>query len=115
MNKGIRIANLIVDMFIIAFTSAIVSAFMSFTSSQFIMAIVMFTYYFLFEATTGQTIGKKITKTVVVDLNNKKPNLIKVFLRTLMRFNPIDNYSYLYGAEQGSHDILSRTRLKFKE
>jgi uncharacterized RDD family membrane protein YckC len=117
MNKGVRVANCIVDVVVIMIIAAILNAFTSPQSivSVFMVPIVTFLYYFLFEAITGQTLGKKITKTIVVDLENKKPNVFKIFLRTLMRFNPIDGISYLYGQEQGSHDILSRTRLKYKK
>lgn len=117
MNKGVRIANYIVDFSLIGIVSFITFAIipMPFVIAEFLFPIIAFLYYFLFEVTTGQTLGKKITKTIVVDLENKKPTVFRIFLRTLMRFNPIDSFSYLYGQEQGSHDVLSRTRLKYKK
>ena len=64
------------------------------------------------EVTLGQTLGKLVTKTKVISVKGKRPNVLHIFLRTILRFtNPFDVVSYLMGNEQGIHDILSRTRL----
>lgn len=62
----------------------------------------------------GQTLGKKITGTVVVDMYNQSPSNKRILIRTLLRFNPFDIWSYLFGAEQGGHDLISKTRLVHK-
>ncbi len=72
---------------------------------------VMFFYYLTFEAYNGQTIGKRITKTEVVNKYGTKPSLLKIIFRSFLRLIPIDSLSYLFGSEQGFHDKLSSTRL----
>jgi hypothetical protein len=42
---------------------------------------------------------------------NEKPGIGRIFLRTILRLNPLDGFSYLFGQEQGAHDLLSKTRL----
>lgn len=70
-----------------------------------------FLYYFILEVTLNRTLGKLLTKTKVVSVKGKRPNVLHIFLRTILRLNPLDLYSYLMGTEQGTHDVLSRTRL----
>ena len=115
VNKGLRIINYLVDLLIIIIFSfvlmAISTAFGPTEYNNLLFFLVYFVYYVWFESKSGQTIGKKITNTIVVDLDNKKPKFIRIITRSLLRFNPIDGISYLFGQEQGSHDILSRTKL----
>ncbi len=77
---------------------------------RFILISLYFWYYLIMEATLGQTVGKFITKTKVVNKDLSKPSFIRVLLRTVSRFIPIDVFSYLFG-EQGIHDSISRTQL----
>ena len=77
--------------------------------------VLIFFYYFIFESTSSQTLGKKITGTMVVNMNNEKPSLKRIFLRSLLRLNPFDWYSYAFGNEQGGHDLISKTRLIRKQ
>ena len=73
--------------------------------------VFYYVYYFIMEYTFGQTIGKMITKSKVVNAKNKgHPNLIQIFIRTLSRLIPIDFVSYLLN-QQGIHDYLSKTKL----
>jgi uncharacterized RDD family membrane protein YckC len=49
------------------------------------------------EWTMGQTVGKMITKTKVVNsVTYKKPGVLRVLIRTLCRLIPIDFFSYLF-------------------
>ena len=76
------------------------------------MIIFYYFYYFIFELTTGQTIGKMITKTKVVDVKSgNNPDFLKILIRTASRLIPIDFISYLFSSK-GIHDILSKTELK---
>lgn len=70
---------------------------------------VMLGYYFLFESFTGRTIGKYITKTIVVDKEGEKPAVKIVFIRTICRLIPFELLSYLGEGNLGWHDTLSRT------
>ena len=112
ITKGTRIINFVIDITIIVVISEIFSAFLDPRFKNIIFYIVYLFYYFIFEFVKSQTIGKIITKTVVVDMNNLKPSFARVLLRTLLRLNPFDGYSYLFGQEQGGHDLISKTRLK---
>jgi len=76
---------------------------------KWISVILYFLYYFLFEYFTGQTIGKMITKSKVISSNgNKDYYFIRIFIRTLTRFIPIDIISYLFTI-RGLHDLFSMT------
>ena len=114
INKGTRIINYIIDLSIISIVYGIVNVVLGYISSNGIFYFVYLAYYFLFELLKGQTIGKMITKTVVVNMDNLKPSFGRVLLRTVLRLNPFDSFSYLFGQEQGGHDLISKTRLKNK-
>ena len=76
------------------------------------MILLYYLYYFILELTIGQTIGKIVTKTRVVNIdNNGKPNFTRILIRTISRLIPIDFLSYLFSSN-GIHDILSKTELK---
>lgn len=118
MKKKIRLFNFLIDSTVF-FMAAIIAAllFKNHIEKQhlkFIMIIGYYFYYFIFELTTGQTIGKMITKTKVVAFKQEeKVNFIKIFIRTLSRLIPIDIISYLFSGN-GLHDFLSKTKLKKK-
>jgi uncharacterized RDD family membrane protein YckC len=115
-NKGIRILNFCIDSFaIIIFSDIIVKIIGNNRASGLVSLICYFLYYLIFESLNGKTIGKIITKTIVVNNNNTKPNILKVFVRTIIRFYPFDLVSYLFGFENGAHDIFSKTRLKYNK
>ena len=79
---------------------------------KYFMILLYYLYYFIFELTNGQTIGKMITKTRVVNIGSgKKPNFLRILIRTVSRLIPIDFLSYLFSVN-GIHDILSKTELK---
>jgi hypothetical protein len=48
-------------------------------------------------------------------MNHLKPTMGRIALRTILRLNPFDGLSYLFGQEQGGHDLLSKTRLQSKK
>ncbi len=115
INKGTRFTNFVTDylaIFIIWISLAVGSGMVLF--DPFFLYVTLFLYYFLFEVTTGQTLGKMISKTKVVNKNGTHPSVFKIFARTLLRLVPIDIISYLFGTELGFHDILSGTKLKTK-
>lgn len=69
--------------------------------------IVMFFYYFIMEFYLSRTFGKYFTKTLVVKLNGSKPNLKSILIRTLVRFIPVEFFSFLNNNSRGWHDTLS--------
>lgn len=73
--------------------------------------IIFFIYYFISEAFTGRTFAKLITRTKVVDLSGKKPEVKRVLLRTICRIIPFEAFSFLGSDDLGLHDTLSKTRV----
>lgn len=66
-------------------------------------------YYTLFEALTGRTIGKLITKTKVVDENKNSIGFSTAFIRSISRFIPFEAFSFLGSEVRGWHDTISKT------
>tara|TARA_R110002012_G_scaffold321930_1_gene552440 strand:- start:23529 stop:23885 length:357 start_codon:yes stop_codon:yes gene_type:complete len=115
IDKGTRLTNYLIDLFIIFILSIIVIViFQANDAISYIFYAVMFAYYCIFEGMSGQTLGKLVTKTKVVGKNGEKPPLTKIFFRSFLRLIPFDALSYLFGSEQGIHDTYSRTQLTKK-
>ncbi|NQX86663.1 MAG: RDD family protein [Flavobacteriaceae bacterium] len=116
MKKRIRLYNFLIDsiiFFIIVLVfSTLLKEYIERQNLKYLMILLYYLYYFILELTIGQTIGKIITKTRVVNIDNsEKPNFIKILIRTISRLIPIDFLSYLFSSN-GIHDILSKTKLK---
>ena len=79
---------------------------------NFISFGVFFSYYAVLEGLAGRTIGKVITKTIVVTEDGKKPEFSTILLRSLCRFIPFEAFSFL-GDGKGWHDKLSKTRVVY--
>ncbi len=112
IDKGIRCTNFIADLIIIYFIWYFIYIF---TQSIFIyypgFHIITVCYYFILEATLGQTIGKMITKTKIIKVNGQKPSIYNLIIRSICRIVPFDTFSFLFGYERGFHDIMSSTKL----
>ena len=117
VNKGDRIVNFFIDLLVITilFSSIEVVFGYFYYSRSLVFYLIMVSYYFVFEASSCQTLGKKVTGTIVVNMHNQKPSIKRIFLRSLLRLNPFDYYSYAFGNEQGGHDLISKTRLVYKK
>lgn len=75
-------------------------------------ALLMFTYYMLFEGTWGRTPGKLLLGTrVVTEDGGAAPTLTLVAVRTVSRFIPFEPFSFLFANEGGWHDQISHTRV----
>lgn len=74
-----------------------------------ILFFCYFLYYFVQELAWKKTIGKYITKTIVISkLTNEKHFIWQILIRTILRFIIIDTLSYLF-TNKGLHDFLSKT------
>ncbi len=71
--------------------------------------ITYFFYYLISETIYSRTIGKVFTNTVVVDYKMGKPKFHKILIRTLVRFIPIDLFTFFKSNPHGWHDSLSKT------
>ncbi|WP_407933658.1 RDD family protein [Draconibacterium orientale] len=111
--KTLRLVNFLIDSaiyFLIMF--GILILFKDVIPQQnvkWISIIVYFLYYFILESTTGQTIGKIITRSKVVSSTESKNYFfLRIILRTMTRFIPIDILTYLFSF-RGLHDWISKT------
>lgn len=72
-------------------------------------AVTALIYYNIFEIFFSRTIGKFITKTVVVDIYGEKPDSQEILVRSLCRLIPFDAFSFLGAPNKGWHDSISKT------
>src|SRR5687767_14659041 len=94
-DKGARVANFVADTLVLGVIILNLTYTMYFFFPQtannnspafdIVFSIIFFSYYFFFEFFGGRTVGKILTKTIVVDRYGNKPNVLKLVLRTLIR------------------------------
>ncbi|MBA4747034.1 MAG: RDD family protein [Muricauda sp.] len=116
IKRRVRLYNFLVDSIVffiaVVLVSMLLKKYVERESLKYFMIPLYYVYYFVFESTSGQTIGKMITKTKVVSVNHsQRVGLLNIFWRTISRLIPIDIFSYLF-SNRGIHDILSQTQLK---
>ena len=120
VTKGKRFANYIVDIIITAILNALVNPFQAdydmetgemsgLGMSILVSTLLTVGYYFFMESATGQTLGKMVTGTKVVDENGNKPALGSIFVRCLCRLIPFEQFSFFGPKTIGWHDSLSKT------
>lgn len=68
-------------------------------------------YYSFFEGFTGRSIGKFFTKTKVVTEDGEKPDFGTIVVRSMCRYIPFNQFSFLSSKETGWHDKFSNTRV----
>jgi hypothetical protein len=117
--KKQRIINCLIDsislVFINFYLAKIIVSVDNINSSVIVgfNIIILTLYYSLMELYLGQTLGKMITKTIVVDsLTLKKPSNKQIFIRSISRLpiiNIFDALSFLIGIN--FHDKVSNTIL----
>jgi uncharacterized RDD family membrane protein YckC len=80
-------------------------------NNRFLAFVLYFLYYFLFETIFSSTPGKLITNTNIVDtITFKSPSVLKIFIRSLCRFIPLEALSiFFYKNNLVWHDIISGT------
>jgi uncharacterized RDD family membrane protein YckC len=78
---------------------------------EFTVLPIAFLYYLTFESIFKTTLGKLITKTKIIRLDNEEVNFVDILLRTLCRFIPFEQLSFLAEKPSGWHDKISETRI----
>ncbi len=112
IDKAIRLTNYLIDLAMILIVWFLIALiFRNSYVGEEVLYLLMFFYYLLLESILGQTIGKIVTKTSVVKKDGRRANFLNILIRTVLRFIPIDAFSYLFGTERGFHDVLSSTKL----
>ena len=71
-------------------------------------------YYIFLETIFGRTIGKFITQTRVIRQDGANPTIIDIFVRTVLRFIPLEAISF-FRSQIGWHDYLSGTIVVFEK
>ncbi len=123
-SSGQRLANLFIDTIMYYILLIVVSAILGVVlaliggmalvntivdSSFFNIAVTYGTillYFIVFEFFLQKSIGKYLSKTIVVNENGEKPTLKQIVGRTFSRFIPFDAFSYLGSSVRGWHDTL---------
>ncbi len=82
---------------------------MSVAEDYFYAYILLFLYFFFMESYTSRTIGKYVTKTMVVMTNGQEPTNQDIAKRSLCRMIPFDILSFLGTNGKGWHDSISNT------
>lgn len=72
-------------------------------------ASTMILYYILFEYFLNKTIGKFLTRSIVVTETDTKPSFKSCLLRTLIRFVPFEAFSILSSDSKMWHDKWTKT------
>jgi uncharacterized RDD family membrane protein YckC len=115
-----RIAHFIVDIiaiytivfvvfFAIGFTNPSYSAQFSFLLERLLPYVIYVGYYLICESTMQRTLGKFLTRSLVVDEYGNKPDFGTILGRSLARIVPFEALSCL--GKRGWHDIWSETYL----
>jgi uncharacterized RDD family membrane protein YckC len=117
-DKGARLYNYAVDMVVISVIMFFAFFFimMGFNPEgnliyYMVCFLAYYGYYFLFEWSTGKTLGKLLTNTKVTDVDGNPPTWMQILTRTFFRLPFIDGISLLLRSETGIHDALSGTRV----
>lgn len=125
--QGQRFLNYVVDLivqyvviFVLGFIFSVLSLLTGYTGvmewigsmgdleGYLVFFFVVILYYTLFESLCSRTIGKFITKTIVVNEDGSKPDSQIILKRTLCRLIPFDGLSFL-GSGRGWHDSITDT------
>ena len=109
-----RLANFLVDLIFVCCIFFIVnliydliigSSYYGRKSNIYVYLVLYFAYYSFAEFYfSGITLGKALTKTKVITINNSIPKLQKIVIRSFARLIPLDHLSFLFGEENDSHD-----------
>jgi len=113
-----RLAHFIVDLiiiytivFIVFFMIGLLNPGYSSESNLFLEQIFPYAiyigYFLVCESTMQRTLGKFLTRSIVVDVYGNKPSVGAIFGRTLSRLVPFEAFSCL--GKRGWHDIWSET------
>jgi uncharacterized RDD family membrane protein YckC len=115
-DAGKRFLNLIIDIGVVIFLIVIFnkilyhhSIFSYLGMFKILDIAVVFAYFYGLENSLGQTVGKMITKTKVVNLDGGKPTTQQMLVRTFSRVIPLEPVLLIGG--KWLHDSFSQTRV----
>ena len=73
------------------------------------IAITRLIYYIFFETLFGRTVGKFVTKTIVVNENGERATHEQILIRSLCRLIPFYEFSFFGIPVKAWHDKISKT------
>ena len=116
MKKRVRLYNFLIDTAVCFLVAILFSILLKDIVSQEILKYIFIPmyslYYFIMEWTTGQTVGKMITRSkVVTSETDERPSVSSILIRSLCRLIPVDFFTYFF-IPMGIHDRISKTELK---
>lgn len=122
---GTRVLNFLVDTIVIFIIAYIIGKINDYYAEQFKLHNVPFKYYFSFgylfftvlfiyyticELIFARTLGKLLSYSKVVNAQNKRPNVLQVLIRSLVRLTVIDMFFFPF-FDKTLHDYLSKTNV----
>jgi uncharacterized RDD family membrane protein YckC len=122
-SNGQRVANLLIDYVVFLVLRSLFGFILGITGLHVYLLswhwyligfFIYIFYFFTMEITIGQTVGKLITGTIVVDLEGNRPGNKSIMIRTLTRLIPFEPFSYLSDGP-GWHDMLAKTKVISKK
>lgn len=124
VGHGKRLANFFVDK-IASLIIAVVIVLSIMPTSYFerdnpimdyvLEAAALLAYYLLIEVPSARSLGKLITKTIVVDGDGNKASTSQLITRSFCRIVPFEHFSFLGNDASGWHDKWSNTHLILME
>ena len=118
VDKGVRFQNYFIDCITVFIVYFFVTRLFRPLEPYYLLVfqIIYFLYFFLSEFNYRQTLGKRFTKTKVVNKYGEKPTFKNILIRSVFRIAGLDAISFLFGNNVGMHDLFSNTRVvKFKK
>ncbi|MFV0536144.1 MAG: RDD family protein, partial [Dysgonomonas sp.] len=116
VSSGIRFLNFLIDSLVFAFIILVFAYVLNVPLDShilirsFIVIVTYILYYLILEMKFQKTLGKMLTKTKVVTINEEVPSSTDIIIRSVVRIFPFDNFTFLL-MRNGLHDRLSNTKV----
>lgn len=118
VSSGIRLVHLLIDYYALSFGLSILTLILVHDSESqvlnYLPLIGFFGHFVAGEYYFQKTIGKFLTRSIVVNEWGEPPDFKTVVLRTLIRLVPLEPFSHL-GSDRGWHDRWTNTYVLRKE
>jgi uncharacterized RDD family membrane protein YckC len=116
VSSVIRFINFLIDLLVYSLIAFVLTYFLNVHINKhtligsFIFITTYILYYTIFEMKYQKTLGKMLTNTKVVTLNEEVPSFTDIIIRSILRVFPFDHFSFLL-MRNGLHDRLSNTKV----
>lgn len=116
VSSGIRFLNFVIDLLVCLFIIFVLVYSLNILVNKhmlvgsFIVIATYILYYVILEIRFQRTLGKMLTKTKVVTINEEVPSPTDIMIRSVVRVFPFDHFTFLL-MKNGLHDRLSNTKV----